>query len=225
MRALALALSVLAVPAAAAGPRVSLNGVSIDGVTNQRFENCTVTIDEHGNLNIEAKGYAVRTGGGAQPALRAAPLAASPLPPAASTPPAAAAAPPAAPAPAPVAPAPEKLTRRYFLATEQTRPGGTQYDIAVFINAKWIRELKSDEAQVVAEVTRYLRPGMNKVTLVATKRPGDRKSTSPDVVYRVVIGEGDEGGDHVRIDRTLVDARRTAAESGDVTEEFALVAR
>ncbi len=212
MRALALALAALAAPPAPApGPKVSLNGINIDGVANQRFENCTVTIDASGNVNIEAKGYTVRpAGGGAAPALKAIPLA-----------PAAAPAPPPAAGPAAL----EKLARRYFLVTEQTRPDGTQFDIAVFINAKWIRELKSQEDQVVAEVTRYLRPGPNKVTLAATKRRGERKSTSPDVVYRVVIGEGDQGGDHVRIDSPLVDARRTAAEAGDVTEEFTLVAR
>lgn len=211
MRALALALAALAAPPAP-GPKVSLNGINIDGVANQRFENCTVTIDASGNVNIEAKGYTVRpAGGGAAPALKAVPLAP--------------AAPPPAPPPAAGPAAPEKLARRYFLVTEQTRPDGTQFDIAVFINAKWIRELKSQEDQVVAEVTRYLRPGPNKVTLAATKRPGERKSTSPDVVYRVVIGEGDQGGDHVRIDSPLVDARRTAAEAGDVTEEFTLVAR
>ncbi|HEU4385112.1 MAG TPA: hypothetical protein VFR85_16630 [Anaeromyxobacteraceae bacterium] len=210
MRALALALATLAAPAS--GSKVSLNGINIDGVTNQRFENCTVTIDAQGNVNIEAKGYAVRSAGGqGASAPKAAPLAPVEAPAAA----------PAPPAPA----APEKLSRRYFLVTEQTRPDGTQFDIAVFINAKWIRELKSQEDQVVTEVTRYLRPGPNKVTLAATKRPGARKSTSPDVTFRVVIGEGDQGGDHVRIDSPLVDAKRTAAESGDVTEEFTLVAR
>lgn len=220
MRALALALAALAAAPAAAGPKVSLNGIDIDGVTNQRFENCSVTIDALGNVNIEAKGYTVRPAAGARaPALKAVPLAPSPALPASA---AAGPAPAAAPAAAPV---PEKLSRRYFLVTEQTRPDGTQFDIAVFINAKWIRELKSHEDQVVAEVTRYLRPGPNKVTLAATKRPGERKSTSPDVVYRVVIGEGDQGGDHVRIDLPLVDAKRTAAEAADVTEEFTLVAR
>jgi hypothetical protein len=213
MRALALALAALAAPPASSpGPRVSLNGVAIDGVTNQRFENCTVTIDAEGNVNIEARGYAVRPAGA--PGSRAAPLT-----------PAAAPAPAAGPPPAAAAPAPDKLTRRYFLVTEQTRPDGTQFDIAVFINAKWIRELKSQEDQVVTEVTRYLRPGPNKVTLAATKRSGDRKSSSPDVVFRVVIGEGDQGGDHVRIDTPLVDARRTAAETADVTEEFTMMAR
>ena len=69
MRALALLLAAglagAATPAAGA-PSVTLNGVNIDGVTGQRFENCTVVIDEQGNVHIEAKGYAVK-GAAAEP--------------------------------------------------------------------------------------------------------------------------------------------------------------
>jgi hypothetical protein len=39
---------------------VYLNGVKIDGVTNQKFEKVTVRIDEKGNVLIEAPGYAVK---------------------------------------------------------------------------------------------------------------------------------------------------------------------
>src|SRR6266498_319157 len=67
MRSLALSLAAAAVlsfagPAAAA-PAVTLNGVAIDGVTSQKFENCTVVIDEKGNIHIQAKGYAVKAAG------------------------------------------------------------------------------------------------------------------------------------------------------------------
>ncbi len=58
LRGLLLALS-LCPPAALAGS-VFLNGVNIDGVTNQKFEKATVRIDEKGNVLIEATGYAVR---------------------------------------------------------------------------------------------------------------------------------------------------------------------
>ncbi|HEX9049560.1 MAG TPA: hypothetical protein VF841_03420, partial [Anaeromyxobacter sp.] len=69
----ALALTGGAVPASAAS--ITLNGVNIDGVTSQRFENCTVTIDAQGDVHIEAKGYAVKTGGTPAPAAPAAPAA------------------------------------------------------------------------------------------------------------------------------------------------------
>lgn len=51
-------VSGLATPATAA---VFLNGVNIDGVTGQTFENCTVTIDDKGNVLIVARGYEVQT--------------------------------------------------------------------------------------------------------------------------------------------------------------------
>lgn len=197
MRALAkiLAAGLLAAAAPAfAGPTVSLNGVSIEGVTNQRFENCVVTIDAQGNVNIEAKGYAAKPV--AEPASPSAPAAA------------------------------ERVTRRYFLSTEQTEPGATQYDIGVFINGRWVRELKSADPQAVFEITRFLRPGANKVVLAATKRIGDeRASSSADAVYRVVIGEGTVSGDRVSIQKPLVEMTRNAAETQDLSEEHELTAR
>ncbi len=210
MRALALLLAAglagAAAPAAGA-PSVTLNGVNIDGVAGQKFENCTVVIDERGNIHIEAKGYAVK-GAAAEPPRTSPPAGAPPTQPVRST----------------VAPA-GKPTRRYFLVTEHTPPG-TQYDLAIFINAQWIREVKASEPQLVMEITKYLRPGPNKVTLAATKRiVGDRLAYGADVQLKVVIGEGNVGGDHVMIDVPLVETLRTAAELDDRTEEYVLEAR
>jgi hypothetical protein len=207
----ALALAGGAVPASAAS--VTLNGVNIDGVTGQRFENCTVTIDAKGDVHIEAKGYAVKTGGTSSSA-----------DPNARTSATNGAATRAADA-GPAKPATGKLSRRYFLATEHTPPG-TQYDLAIFINAQWIREVKGTEPQLVMEITKYLRPGPNKVTLAATKRiQGDRLAYGSDVQLKVVIGEGNVGGGHVMIDVPLVETARTAAEIDDRTEEFVVEAR
>jgi hypothetical protein len=195
---------------ALAGPALTLNGVAIDGITSQRFDNCTVVIDERGNVHIEAKGYAVRAVDGAagRPATTPAALTA-----------------PEAPPPSPTEPRAGKLARRYFLATEHAAPG-TQYDLALFVNAQWIREVKASEPQVVMEITRYLRPGPNKLVVAATKRiQGERLSTSRDVALKVVVGTGDAGGEHVMIDQVLVEARRTAAESEDRTEEYVFEAR
>jgi hypothetical protein len=225
MRALgsfaAVALLAAAAPALA-GPSLTLNGVNIDGITAQRFENCTVVIDGKGNVHIEAKGYAVRAVG--EPEGR--PAAAGPRDPASHPGPAPSAARPIVPASAtPAEAAPRQLTRRYFLATEHAPPG-TQYDLAVFINAQWIREVKASEPQVVLEITRYLRPGRNKVVFAATKRiQGERLSTSRDVALKVVLGEGDTGGEHVMIDQVLVETKRTAAETEDRTEEHVFEAR
>lgn len=202
MRSLALSLAVAILAAAgpaAAGPSVTLNGVPIDGVRTQRFEGCTVVIDDDGNIHIEAKGYAVRTTGGESP--------------------------PPGPAARSAEAAPEGLTRRYFVATEQTTPG-PQYDLAVFVNAQWVREVKAAETQAVMEITKYLRPGPNKITLAATKRiVGERLAATSDAKLTVVVGEGNVGGDHVMIDVPLVEVVRTAAEMDDRSEEFVIEAR
>ena len=53
---IALFTVALAAPATAA---VFLNGVNIDGVHGQNFENCSVQIDDKGNVHITAKGYEI----------------------------------------------------------------------------------------------------------------------------------------------------------------------
>ncbi len=61
---------------------------------------------------------------------------------------------------------------------------------------------------------------------VATKHiQGERLSYSKDVQLKVVIGEGNVGGDHVMIDVPLVETARNAAEIEDRTEEFVVEAR
>lgn len=216
MRPLAAALAVAVLGAASqafAAPSVTLNGVNIDGVKGQKFENCTVVIDDRGDIHIQAKGYAVK---GAEPGAAPGPAAVTPGGAARPAGPTADARPP---------PATAKLARRYFLAADHTPPG-TQYDLAIFINAQWIREIRSGEPQVVMEITKYLRPGQNKVTLAATKRiAGERLAYGRDVQLRVVIGEGNVGGDHVMIDVPLVETALTAAEVEDRTEEFVVEAR
>lgn len=225
MRPLALPFFVALLGASApalAAPSITLNGVAIDGVTDQKFENATVVIDGQGNVHIEARGYAVR-GGAAEASPPPPPIEPQqagsgggvPVPPAT---------PGAAPGLAPD-PGPGKITRRYFLAAEQTPPG-PQYDLGIFINAQWIREVKANEPSTVLEITKYLRPGPNKLTLAATKRlGGERLAFTKDVALKVVVGEGDVGGDHVMIDVPLVEMSRTAAEMDDRTEEFVIDAR
>jgi hypothetical protein len=208
MRPLALALVAAALAGASparGAPSVSLNGVNIDGVTNQKFEHATVVIDSLGNVDIQVKGYEARTTEGPKP--RAQTGAGGGI------------------GAAPGASAPGKLSRRYFVAVESTPPG-PQYDLAIFVNAQWIREVKSAEAGAVLEITKYLRPGQNKVTLAATKRiAGQRLAYGKDVALKVVCGEGNVGGDHVMIDVPLFESTRTAAEMDDKTDEFVFDAR
>ncbi|MCY1077173.1 hypothetical protein [Archangium lansingense] len=232
----ALVLSALLLPVSALAGSVFLNGVRIDGVTNQRFEKvASVRIDEKGNVHIDAPAYAVKlVNAPPAPAPAPAPAVATPAPtpapaPAPVTAPAPAPAPAVAtpaPAPAPVDTAPARITRRYWLVTEQSVPGMTDYDIDLYINSRWVRKLRSSEQQVIAEVTRELQPGKNTVLMIAHKLAvGSRRSESPQHVFKVIIGEGNEGGGNVMIDNPLIRYQRTAAETEDLSEEFTLTTR
>ena len=190
----------LAMPALARAGSLYLNNVNIDGVTNQKFEKATVRIDEKGNVFIDAPGYAAKPVEGGQAARAPAPTA----------------------EPAPVA----RITKRYWLVTEQTAPGMAEFDIDVYVNAKWLRKLRSGDEQLVAEVTKQLAPGKNTLLLTAHKVAGAaRKSFSPEHVFRVIVGEGNVGGDNVMIDTPAVRFEVNASQATDVSQEFTVITR
>jgi hypothetical protein len=227
LSAAVFSFAVVMAPAAALAGSVYLNGVRIDGVTNQKFEKATVRIDEKGDVHITAPGYAVRVE--TAPAPVAAPVT-PPLAPAVPAPaapaPAAAAAAPATSPPAAAPEAPPTLTRRYWLVTEQAVPGMSEYDIDLYINSKWVRKLRNNEEQIITEITRHLQPGKNTVLLSPHKVvAGDRKSYSPRHYFKVIIGEGNVGGDNVMIDNPIIKFQRTAADTKDESEEFTLTTR
>ena len=199
---LASSLVVLMSGSAMAGS-IFLNGVNIDGVTSQKFEKVTVKIDERGNIHIDAPGYAAKVvgaGGGATPSKTAPTEAADD--------------------------SPGKITKRYWLVTEQTVPGMTDFDIDVYINSKWVRKLRNNEEQIITEVTKHLVPGRNSVLLTARKQKGGTpRSYSAEHIFRVIIGEGNVGGDNVMIDNPIVNFKRSAAETDDVSQEVPLVTR
>lgn len=192
---LVLSLSVL-VGSSPALATVFLNGVNIDGVTGQTFENCTVTIDEKGNVLIVAKGYEVQ--------------ATTPKPkPAQLTP-----------------VTTEPVTKRYFLVSEQNVAGMTQYDIDVFINSVWVKRLSNDEPQVVLEVSKHMHKGKNTVHFTATKNTKEpRKSATAAHFFTVHVGEGNMGGNNVMIDNSLLEYTRTAAEMASFDDDFFIVGR
>jgi hypothetical protein len=189
----------VALPRGAIAGSVYLNGVNIDGVTNQKFEKCTVRIDEHGNVFIEAAGYAVKAVEGAQAARPPSP----------------------APSPAREGPTPTRITKRYFLVAEQSVRGMAEYDVDVYLNAKWLMTVKNNIDQEVIDITRHLLPGRNTVTFEAKKiSSGPRKSFSPEHTLKITIGEGNESGGNVMIDNPLVSFTRTAADSESVSKDY-----
>ncbi len=177
---------------------VYINGVNVDGLANQSFEKVNVKLDEKGNVRIDAPGYSVKR---------------------------VTVAPPADPAPV----ANEGIiSKKYYLVTEQSPQGATEYDIDFFLNGKFVRTMHSADDQLISELTSTLRPGRNQVLLQAKKHlatPQEPRSTSKTAVFRVIIGEGKSSTDQVVIDRPVITFTRTAADQNDVTQEFTLTTR
>lgn len=122
----------------------------------------------------------------------------------------------------------EAITQKYFLVTEQTQPGATEYEVDLFLNGKFFRTIKSADEQLVVDVTRSLRFGSNQVIVQARKRyddPAAPKSMSRGHLFRVIIGEGSTTQDQVTIEKQLVTFVRTAADTADVTQEFSFTTR
>ncbi len=189
-------LGTLALATTTARADTFLNGVNITGVTGQTFEKATVRIDAAGNIHIDAKGYAVAGAKTGEPATT---TGTSPT----------------------MGTRPRAKSGRYFLVSSQKQVGATSYDIDLYINAKWIRKLRGEESQVVADITRFLRAGQNKILIMAKKNMASGlKSRSPGHTFRLVIGEGAEGGNNVMIERTLVDFSVNAAQMEDISREY-----
>lgn len=184
----------LLLPAGALAAGVFLNGVNIDGVTGQKFEDCTVVIDDNGNVLITAKGYQVQT---VTPATTDATKADK-----------------------------GPVSRRYFLVSETNAPGMPQFDIDVFVNAVWIKRISHEDPQTVLEISRHLKTGKNVIHFTATKNLGTaRRSTSPQHYLKIIIGEGNIGGNNVMIDNALLEYTRTAAEMKNFSDDFEVKGR
>jgi hypothetical protein len=184
-----------------------LNGVNIDGVRSLIFEKCkTVQIDVHGDVRLDCPAYQVETVAARRGLGQAGPPETIPVE-----------------TGTPVLPA--QITKHYWLVSEQAA-GDPQYEVDLFINAKWVRKLKSSEDQVVMEVTKLLQPGPNKLLLAATKTvAGGKRAAVPGSTLKIIIGEGQAVGGNILIDNQLVDYRRTAAETANLDEEFVVQAR
>jgi len=115
---------------------------------------------------------------------------------------------------------------KYFIITEKSAPGMTQYEVDLFINAKWVRKFYDLEERIVLDVTKYLRAGPNKITFVAKKNiEGTRRSEKQSEYFRMMLGEGKVGGHNVVITRQLVDFRKTAADMTNAREQRTFIAQ
>lgn len=191
---------------------VFLNGVKIDGVTNQTFRGCDVTIDSTGNVLITAKGYHVErtetktenSGGPPQTVI----VQHSEEKPA--TP-----------------PAPARPTKRYFLVSMQNRTGATQYDVDVIINGHFVGTIRSKEMQVIKEITGWVHEGQNQVVFSAKKNYGGgaRVSSSLADFFKIILGEGTESAGKVVMENPVIEFKRTADETTNINQDYSFKAR
>ena len=106
------------------------------------------------------------------------------------------------------------LSKVYWLISEKSAVGMTQYDIDVHINGQFVTRVKSaDSKQVVMNVTKFMTPGTNRIDFTAVKSLGaGRKSFSPDHYLKLLLGEGAKSGQSLMIERQIVTYTRTAAQ-------------
>jgi hypothetical protein len=174
---------------------VFLNGVNIDGVTGQEFKNVNVVIDAEGNVLITAKGYEVQAVG-----------------------------PKGGQKPATATKGP--VSRRYFLVSETNLPGMVQYDVDVFINSVWVKRITHEDPQTIFEVTRHMRKGKNVIHFTATKNMGEgRRSVSAQHYLKIILGEGNIGGNNVMIDNPLLEYKRNASELKNYSNDYEVKGR
>ncbi len=176
---------------------IFLNGVNIDTVRNQDFDNVQVRVDQSGNIYISAPQYTVHHEGGAKSSTRT-----------------------------PSAALINELGERYWLISEENYPGKAQYDVDVVINGTWIKTISSGSPQVILEISRFLRSGENKVQFIATKKiSAERLSDSSNHYLKVYIGTGDEkDGGNLFLTNPMIEYQRNAAEVKNFHNVFQLIA-
>lgn len=198
----AVVLAILSAGLVAEARDVYINGIKLDSnvvLKNQTFPACEVKFDEAGNVYITAKGFKIQLQEEGSTTTKAE-----------ETP----------------APADGKMTKRYWLVSKQAKRGQTQYDVDVYVNDTLVKKVRSTEDSVVLEVTKHVKAGANKVRLVAVKNLGDKRlSTSPTDTLEIILGEGNVSGGTVAIDKPVVNYKRTAAETGNYSDNFSFTGR
>ena len=199
-----LIAAVALLPAWAMAASLTLNGVpigkvdlSVQGLDGVTFEKCSsVRVDKSGDVRIECPGYDLQTSGQTPSATPLEPI------------------------------VPGRITKRYWVVSEQTDPGATAFDVDVYVNSKWLKRFRNDDEPIVLEITKHLSPGMNKILFApARSTAAQRRVPNPKFQYRFVVGEGESSGGHVVIDQPLFEMKLTAADTSAAPRNFELMAR
>ena len=141
-------------------PTVTINGYNVTGITNQKFENVAVEFDASGNIIISAPNYKLVEG---------------PTKPVNNGVTVESVFPSTSPSTTSVAPsvageavhydrnALPDLTNPTYLVAQFSEVGLLGYHVDVYINGKYIKELKQNNGQQTMDVSKYLVSGKNTV--------------------------------------------------------------
>jgi hypothetical protein len=181
--------------APAGGRNVFLNGVNIDGVTNQKFENATVVIDEKGNVLIQVKGYEVQ------------------------------AVPPTPKPPTPAVDLGPVTRRYFLVSeTNGPGLAQYDVDVfvnSVWIK----RVSSNDPQNVVEISRHMKKGKNSIHFTATKVVTDIRKSASPQHYIKLYIGEGNMGGNNVMIDNPLLEYKRDASEMQAFSDDFTVEGR
>lgn len=187
-----LAAALLAGPASAS---VFLNGVNIDGITGQTFENCSVTIDEKGNVLIVAKGYEVQ------------------------------AAPSKVPTPQPTVTLEPVTKRYFLVTEQPVPGMAQYDIDVFINSVWIKRLASDEPQVVLEVSKHLHKGKNTVHLTATKTMNGGRKSTTPAHVLTVHLGEGNMGGNNVMIDNSLLEYTRNAAELQNFDDDFIIVGR
>ncbi len=183
--------------ASANTPRLSLNGVDITGVRDQRFENCTVTIDANGNIQLHAPQYKVEVQTPSATAATAGQTAAAQASP----------------------PAPAAISDSHYVVVTSTQPNGSNFDIDIYINGALHRTFKNSDSQLVLDISGRLHAGTNTVALKARKLAGTSPTAASNSI-EVIVGRGTSAGNQLTIERQHGTFKVVGTQSTDQAAEI-----
>ncbi|HOX41993.1 MAG TPA: hypothetical protein PK668_00260 [Myxococcota bacterium] len=196
-RALVLCLPVLLWGGTALAVEIFLNGVKITGLSDQRIEKATVTLDKAGNVHISAPEYKVREVGG-----EAAPAAVAPAP----------------------AVSKSNLGRQYFVITDAPRTNLSGYEVQLMVNSRFVRTFDDSIPQTIIELNEHLQAGANTVSFLG-KRPAGKAVGAGADVFTILVGYGKTDGGQLVIEEVVGELKIPASAQGEVAKSFDFTAK
>jgi len=188
-RIILFALALL-IPAESYAVSIFLNDRNVNGIKNQEFKNCTVKIDDKGNIYLYVQGIAVEKSAGEEAEQE-----------------------PANPGAPPTkryflvtekaAPGLAQYDIDMYIDNKWTRK---LLDDEEHIYLELTKNLKQGEAKIRFIARKNIQ--------------GERRSQSPNHFFRVVIGVGEMAGREVMMTKKLIDFKVTAMETETVSKEY-----